>query len=407
MRHTEPRRLVLYSHDTMGLGHTRRNLLIAQALSESRTQPATLMVFGAGEAQAWDLPTGVESLTLPAVRKAPNGGYASRRMPVSFEALIRIRSQAIAGSIAAFDPDLVIVDKVPGGLAGELLPTLRQLRRRGRARLVLGLREVLDDPAAVRAEWAREDNYRITRECYDAIWVYGDRRVADDPEALGFGPELRERMHYTGYLDPLARNRRHPADHPALAGLDGRIALCLVGGGQDGAPLARAFAAAPMPAGTTGVVVAGPQMPDPEYQAVLAAAADRPDLRVLRFVPDADALIARADRVVAMGGYNTTIEILAHERPALIVPRTTPRTEQLIRAERLAALGLIEVARPNEAGPERIGRWLASGTTPTAPARRRLDFGGLNRVSLLARALTRPVRRTRPAPRSHLVAVAG
>ncbi len=407
MEHTETRRLVLYSHDTMGLGHTRRNLLIAQALSESRTQPATLMVFGAGEAQAWELPAGVESLTLPAVRKGSDGRYSSRRMPVSLDAVIRIRSRAIAGSIEAFDPDLVIVDKVPGGLAGELLPTLRQLRRRGRARLVLGLREVLDDPAVVRAEWAREDSYRIARELYDAIWVYGDRRVADDPVALGFGPELQERIHYTGYLDPLARSRHPRGEHPAVADIVGPIALCLVGGGQDGGPLAHAFARAPFPTGVTGVLVAGPQMPEADYQTLATLAAGRADLRLLRFAPDADALIERADRVVAMGGYNTIIEILAHERAALVVPRTVPRTEQLIRAQRLAALGLVDVALPEEAGPDRIGRWLAGANPPTVGARQCLDFGGLNRISLLARALTRRTRRVRLAPRPQLIAAAG
>jgi predicted glycosyltransferase len=64
-----------------------------------------------------------------------------------------------------------------------------------------------------------------------------------------------------------------------------------------------------------------------------------------------ECLIERAGAVVAMGGYNTTTELLAARKPALIVPRVEPRTEQLIRAERLASLGLVEMIHPRDLTP--------------------------------------------------------
>jgi predicted glycosyltransferase len=54
-------------------------------------------------------------------------------------------------------------------------------------------------------------------------------------------------------------------------------------------------------------------------------------------------LVAPAIGVVAMGGYNTFCEILSFGKPALIVPRTAPRQEQYLRAERASRLGLVRM----------------------------------------------------------------
>lgn len=393
-------RIVLYSHDTMGLGHMRRNLLLAHALVGGRTGPALLLLSGASEIRTWALPPGAECLTLPAVHKDPHGHYQSRRMPVPLESVIAIRRRTLTAALEAFEPDLVVVDKVPGGLEGELEPALKSLRRRG-TRFVLGLRDVLDDPSQVRTEWIRDGSYHLAAECYDAIWVYGDPRLANPIDEYGFGPEIAEKLHFTGFLDPLSR--LDPTTPSSLADLSGPIALCLVGGGQDGAALARAFADAPLPADMTGVIVTGPHLPFADYQHLTHQAALRANLRVLRFEANLDALIARADRVVAMGGYNTVMEILAHQRPALIVPRVTPRTEQLIRAERLAAMGLVDVLHPAEAVGSTLGTWLAAPPRALPSARTALDFGGLSRVQFLAStmlAARRPRRGTQTSARS-------
>jgi predicted glycosyltransferase len=341
--------------------------------------------------------------------KNDRGRYVGRNLDLPVESIIAVRRHVIAASIAAFDPDLVIVDKVPSGMGGELLPAIRQLRRRGKAKLVLGLRDVLDEPAAVRSEWIREGNFELVTGSYDAVWVYGDRAICDPVVEYGFGSAIAAKLHHTGYLDPRTRLDDLGVAAAPLSDLSGNLALCLVGGGQDGAPLARCFAAAVYPRGTTGVIVTGPQMPAADVQALLALADTRPDLRVLRFEPNTDALLARASHVVSMGGYNTVMEILAHEKRALIVPRTTHRTEQLIRAERLSALGMVDVRDPGQVTSAAISQWLTLPATPRVRARSQLDFCGLGRVNLLARSLmTAPrARRSRPEPAARLAALAG
>src|SRR5260221_14629068 len=66
-------------------------------------------------------------------------------------------------------------------------------------------------------------------------------------------------------------------------------------------------------------------------------------VKAITFDARIETWMARAAGVVAMGGYNTFCEILSFDKAALIVPRTTPRLEQAIRARRAAALGLVSV----------------------------------------------------------------
>ncbi|HVM13584.1 MAG TPA: hypothetical protein VM287_04560, partial [Egibacteraceae bacterium] len=47
-----PRRVVLYSHDTLGLGHVRRNLAIAGAFVRGEPRPDILLISGVPAARA-------------------------------------------------------------------------------------------------------------------------------------------------------------------------------------------------------------------------------------------------------------------------------------------------------------------------------------------------------------------
>lgn len=387
-----PYRVALYSHDTMGLGHMRRNLLLAQALQHSPLRAVVLMIAGAREASLVTKTAGVDCVALPSLWKDGGGHYRPRHLDVSLDDLLAVRARTTAAALEAFAPDVLIVDNVPRGALGELDPALESLRARGRTRLVLGLRDVLDDPLVLQREWTHAQNQEAVHRYYDAVWVYGDPAVYDPVREYGFAPDVANKVRYTGYLDQRARTRftgRQRGDPVALLGLpDGPLALCLVGSGQDGAPLAEAFAEANLPHGTNGVLVTGPCMPVDVRRRVQRAAAGRPGWRIVRFLSEPTRLVRRADHVVAMGGYNTICEVLSFRKPALIVPRVKPRREQLIRAERLEALGLVDVLHPADLTPAALSEWLAQDRSRPAPARRRVDLNGLTRVpKLLAELL--------------------
>ncbi len=151
-------RVALYSHDTMGLGHMRRNLLLAQALRHSRLQAVVLLIAGAREASVLTGAAGVDCVALPSLRKDGTGQYHPRHLAVSLQELLALRAKIALAALEAFDPDVLIVDNVPRGALRELDPVLESLRARRRTRLVLGLRDVLDDPATLQGEWARAQN---------------------------------------------------------------------------------------------------------------------------------------------------------------------------------------------------------------------------------------------------------
>ena len=156
--------------------------------------------------------------------------------------------------------------------------------------------------------------------------------------------------------------------------------LCLVGGGQDGLPLAEAFLRADLPTGASGLVVTGPLMPGKARATLKSLAADRRRVRILEFITDPGPLLCRADRVIAMGGYNTICEILGFGAPALIVPRVEPRTEQLVRAARFADLGMVDMLHPQKLSPRALSDWLAHPNGHLVPAQGRVDFDGVMRL---------------------------
>lgn len=388
------KRIALYSHDACGLGHMRRNLAIAQTLSDGPDR-AVLMLAGAREAALFPMPTGTDCVALPALGKDGDGAYRPRSLAVSYEEVLALRSEMARSALETFAPDVLIVDKLPLGVGKELRPSLEKLTERGGTQVVLGMREVLDEPSVVRREWAERDYERALEEHYDAVWVYGDRRVYDPVAEYGLSPAVASKVHYSGYIDRRA-GAPTPGSDPGLEQLElpaGRLVLCMVGGGQDGQAIARAFASAPLPPDTTGVLVTGPLMPADARASLRRRAEASPRRRVLEFVDDPAPLVEAADSVVAMGGYNAVCELLAAGKRALIVPRVWPRQEQLIRAQRLSALGLLDMLHPRKLSSRALGSWLAAEDGGRPEARDLIDLDGLSRLPAMLAEL-----RGGPAP---------
>lgn len=377
-----PRRIALYSHDTMGLGHMRRNLLIAQALSRPPLKATVLMIAGARRAAAFALPPSVDCLCLPALHKGADGQYSSRRLNMSLNKLINLRANTIKVALEAFEPDVLIVDNVPRGAQRELDPALAFLRREGRTHCVLGLRDVLDDPAITRREWRKAENEEAIRKYYDSVWVYGDPAVYETVQEYEFPPDIAAKSHYTGYFDQRTRldfaATQDTEGASALKLPPGRIMLCTLGGGQDGAQLAESFAQAELPADAVGVLLTGPSMPGAVQRRLQKRAALNPRLKVLEFFPEPTPLLERAERVIAMCGYNTVNELLSFEKPALIVPRDRPRLEQVIRADRLRGLGVIDMLLPEQATPGALSAWMARDLKPQQHISDRINLTGLS-----------------------------
>ena len=388
-------RIALYSHDTMGLGHIRRNTLLAQTLIRPPLSADVMLVSGIRESGAFPLPKGIDSITLPAYQKQPDGSYRPRALGLSLPELIDLRAQTILAALTAFAPGLFIVDNVPRGALAELDTVLPVLRARG-TRIVLGLRDIIDTPDVVARQWEKQQNASALEQWFDAIWIYGDTRLYDTVAAYGLNHLNGVQVTPVGYLDASLRQEGRTegttssgAAGSVLATHEPPYALCMMGGGQDGLAVAEAFARAPLPAGWRGIILTGSMMPPAARARLQALVAHRPELQLLSFSSEPLALIRAASAVVAMAGYNSTMEVLALEKNTLLVPRVVPREEQWLRARRLADLGLVHCLHPDELSPERVGAWLAGAASPSPRPRARevLDFSGLQRVATLAAGL--------------------
>ncbi len=337
----------MYSHDTFGLGHLRRCRTIAHALVGAFKGVHVLIITGSQIAGAFDLKARVDFVKIPSVIKLYNGEYTSLSRHINISETIEWRTRIIRSTAESFEPDVLIVDKEPLGLKKELLPTLKFLKGRG-CRLVVGLRDILDDEELLATEWARNDTLRHIKRYYDDIWIYGPKGFWNPLNGLKLPQGLTDITTYTGFL----RREMPKVIPPSDLVLPPRYILVTAGGGGDGAAVMRAAIkgrsrdrAGCLPL----VMVLGPFMSSEERASIRQLAAADPDIHVLDFVNQPERLMNGAAAIVGMAGYNTFCEILSFNKPALLLPRILPRREQLIRARRATELGLVDMLEPDEA----------------------------------------------------------
>ena len=346
MRRFEHARILMYSHDTFGLGHLRRCRTIAHSLVEDYRGLNILIISGATIAGAFDYRARVDFVKIPSVIKLRNGEYTSLERHIDVHETLKMRQSIIRHTAETFQPDIFIVDKEPLGLRGEAEETLSYLKTRGTT-LVLGLREVMDAPHLLEEEWKKSDVMRKMGSFYDMIWAYGPPEFYDPLTGLDVPASVRAKMKFVGFLQRSLSHDEAPGHRP-----QGDYILVTTGGGGDGADLIHnvihAYQQDPE-LQHKALVVLGPYMPAKKRNKLIKKGAQIPQIEIIEFDNRMEDLIAGAKAVVAMGGYNTYCEILSFDKPALIVPRVKPREEQLIRARRAAELGLVDMLLPEEA----------------------------------------------------------
>jgi len=329
-------RILLYSHDSYGLGHLRRSLNLSEGLRARFPTAELLCVCGSPCPSLFPLPPGVGLLKLPSVTKDERGRYVPRTLGTSLARLMRMREALLLEAYRSFRPDVVLVDHKVIGLEGEALPLLREAREQG-ARTLLGIRDIIDEPAVVAQEWRDERSRWALAECYDRVCVYGSPDVFDVRREYPISEELSRRVEFTGYVardhEPIQR-RPIPSMRPQ--------ALVTGGGGEDAYERMSGYLdtleKSPVP--WSSVLIAGPLMEDSLARRLRRRARMIGDVEVRRFYADMPRLLDECDVVVSMAGYNTATEILKSRKPWVVLPRTRPRLEQALRAERLSRLGL-------------------------------------------------------------------
>ncbi len=344
-------RVLIYSHDTMGLGHLRRCRAIAHALVERYKHLSVLILSGSPIIGSFDFRARVDFVRIPGVIKLRNGEYTALNLHIDLEKTLSMRSSIIRHTANIFDPHVFIVDKEPLGLRGEVEETLIMLKERG-THLVLGLRDVMDSPSLLAPEWERKNVMPALRRLYDAIWIYGLPQICNPLEDITVPKSVSRKITYTGYLRRTVPKSINASPAPAIT--RNPYILVTTGGGGDGEDLIewvlRAYETDPLlpyPA----LLILGPFM-QPELQSEFRArVAKLKRVDSITFDTHIENLEANAVGIVAMGGYNTFCEILSMDKRAIIVPRTAPRMEQYIRASRAQELGLVQMIEDDDLDP--------------------------------------------------------
>lgn len=409
-------RVMIYSQDGLGLGHLRRTTLLAAECLAAAPTASVLTVCDSPLSQFFARRDGHDYVKLPSIRKIRPGEWSPISLAQRFGDVLRLRTELIRTAANGFRPDVLLVDHMPHGAMGELVPTLHALRRMG-TRAVLGLRDILDAPETVRERWHLEGAFDAVEEHFDQVLVYGSRNVFDVAHEYAWPAAVRDRLRYCGYVSSPAPDtpgeelrRRYLGAHEH----DGQLVVAMAGGGADAVELFDTLvtAAPEVLAGRRGavVVITGPFFPAEERTRLTALAG--PGVTVLTSVPDALSYMRAADLVVAMAGYNTTVELLTTGARALLVPRRGPSAEQQMRASRFAARGWVRWLPPEQLDPASLADAVAAALeAPVSPVRLAPDLDGRRRAArhlLAATPSTRTaVRPAIPAQTIGLAALGG
>jgi predicted glycosyltransferase len=375
--------VLLYSHDTFGLGNIRRTLLLAEMLGAEYPDASVLIVTGSPMIHAFRIPPRVDYIKLPCLTRSTADRYDPAYLDGHSSEISQIRRGVLERAVTGFAPDLMIVDKRAAGIDGELLDPLRALRRtRRRARIVLGIRDILDAPDPTRLSLKRARDMRTIARYYDEVWIYGDRSIFDAVTEYGFPPEVARKTYFCGYLKRATRESSAHDGPPRV--------LVTTGGGEDGTELIEAYLqglmALPRRVALQSTVVFGPQMPAPSRARLIELYGGLADVLFLDFDADLASRYAAADVVVSMAGYNTVCELLSCAQRAILVPRSKPVGEQLYRARLFAARGLFDIIEPDDLRPDALlGAVLSALERPVRPPA--IDLDGLPRVHQRVAAL--------------------
>jgi predicted glycosyltransferase len=377
-------KIVLYSHDTFGMGNIRRTLLLSQDFITEYPGASVLIITGSPMIHAFRIPRGIDYIKLPCLDRLQAEQYAPRYLCGCPDEIKETREAILRESVLRFNPDLMVVDKRAAGIDGELLPTLHSLRRNGRrTNLVLGVRDILDEPERTRKVLAGNGSFDVIDEFYDEVWVYGSKAIFDTAKEYAFPDSVVRKTFYCGYLKRptvLAGRREGPP----------RV-LITTGGGGDGSDIIGAYLAGlsslPRNVALRSTVIFGPQMPDVCRLELLRRFDYMSDVNFLEFEAEISNLYAESDVVVAQAGYNTVCELLSFSRRAILVPRSEPVREQLIRARLMAQRGFFECIEPQDLRPETLISKVLEALNSSSVTSATLDLDGLPVIRERVRAL--------------------
>ncbi len=362
-------KIIQYSQHVLGIGHFMRSLEISRALFDHEV----ILVSG-GPPVDTRLPKHVIEFRLPDLQMNQEfKGLFSTEKCASVDQIKEERKKRLFTLVKAEKPDVFLIEFYPFGRKAfrfELDPILQALAedRRSRCTVVCSVRDILVEKEDRDKHESRAA--QTLNQYFDAILVHADPNLIELDRTFDHFNEIAIPLHYTGYIaakpSPVAGTMIRKQ---LQIGEEETLVVASAGGGSVGAPLfdavIRAFSQMERLNACHLKVFAGPYLDQAAYN-LMKNHAGR-NVQVSRFTGDFLSYLAAADLSVSMGGYNTTMNILASGVPALVWPFSRNR-EQRLRAERLAAMGVLRVLEDDDLRPSRLAaimdQWIHQSTRP-------------------------------------------
>ena len=334
-------KVMFYVQHLLGIGHLVRASRIASALVEAGHD--VTMVSG-GLPVAGFPPAGVELEQLTPLRSADSSfsSLADEHGKPVDEAMREQRQRQLLDVYDRISPDCLIIEAYPFArrqMRFELLPLLDHVHGQPsgrRALVVSSVRDIVQPKSRERDKVTAE----LVGKYFDLVLVHGDETFAGFGETFSQAEAIAGKLAYTGMIAP------PPAASGAAAGRRFDVVVSAGGGAVGAALLDAAIGARQLTrlAQDRWLVVTGPNLPEEAFLRLQAVQAD--GITLSRFEPGLAGLIASARVSVSQAGYNTVADMLSGIAAGVLVPfEGTGEREQLVRAQRLAALHRVAVVR--------------------------------------------------------------
>ncbi len=311
---------------------------------------------------------GAAVLSLPGFHFTDDSfGEAPTDLLMTCRELRNLRARVLLAAGETFQPDVFLLDTNPHGKRDEVLPLLRYLRRRGKTRILLMMRDI---PACA------GDNFKLAGEegrmrkhaaLYDRLLLAGDAGFFDTPAELGWGESIRAKARFLGFVVPSeGRGLSRREAFGAIPSLDPELPLLTAsfGGGWEADRLGPALVDAFLARRDSGasppvqlLLAAGPALSEESLARLRGRVAERRGIVVERFVPGFADVLAHCDAAILQAG-STVFQILESDVPVVLLCREYRDPEQKERAERLKAWPGIRIVPPDFITESNAAGWI-------------------------------------------------
>lgn len=371
-------RIVFYCQHVLGVGHVFRSLEIIKGLKDHEV----IMVTGGAEVE-FDKPSHMTQIQLPGLMMTPDfkDFIPLEEGVTDVEDVLTRRLEQFKGIMREYRPDVFLVELFPFGrkkFRFELLPILESVNfgSWGPCKAVCSVRDILVEKDDMKRQVHRV--HQMLNPNFQAVLVHSDPKLVRLDETFPGVDGIVPEVHYTGYVARAPEPGAGAALRQELGIGDAPLIVQSVGGGHIGGNLLRStLAASPLLARTHRhklIVFTGPYASDEDFAEYQAMAKGHDWITVKRFTKRFPDYLDAANLSVSLGGYNTTMNLLATNTYGLMYPFLQNR-EQRMRTARLEERGIVKMLLDEDLAPGIMAANMAAGLD-RAPKPHGLDLNG-------------------------------